>query len=142
MWKKSWFWHHILYFWKPGPEPGYPGFLESKPETRFFKTRPGFENTNIFSVNNCGCDKFFIQSKIMGRIPIKHLVQCCCPIFDMESLYETFSFNDLNINCSRIKFFALQFPRTNSREHGEFDKPCIVLGFWDSHSWTCTSSQP
>ena len=43
--KKSWFWHHILYFWKPGPEPGYPGFLESKPETRFFKTRPGFENT-------------------------------------------------------------------------------------------------
>ena len=47
MWKKSWFWHHILYFWKPEPEPGYPGFLESKPETRFFKTRPGFENTTV-----------------------------------------------------------------------------------------------
>ena len=45
--KKSWFWHHILYFWKPEPEPGYPGFLESKPETRFFKTRPGFENTRL-----------------------------------------------------------------------------------------------
>ena len=36
---------NFVHFWKPETRHRYPSFLKSKPETRFFKTWPGFAIT-------------------------------------------------------------------------------------------------
>ena len=39
-------WQNVQIFWKPKTQPGYPGFLKSKPEICFFKTCPRFAITS------------------------------------------------------------------------------------------------
>ena len=44
-------------FRKPKTQPGYPGFLKSKPKTRYFKTRPGFAITTSLYTYMCNLQK-------------------------------------------------------------------------------------